>query len=206
MTYINVFFCSTSSLPGEWAAHFCPRNFNPKKMKQIIYPALVAIALGTSAFTVVNTTTQWKVKEDAYTVKFTSKDFDGNFKGLQSVLLFDPANLAASKLTATIDVSTINTGNGMRNGHAKKGLDAGTFKTVKFVSTSITKTASGYEATGDLTIKDITKQIKIPFTFTPNSDGGVFSGTFSVKPAEYNVTKGGTPEVLDFQLNVPVSK
>lgn len=175
-------------------------------MQKLIYPALIAIVMTTSAFKIASNVTLWKVKEDAYSVKFTSKDFGGVFKGLQSDLQFDENNLTASKITATIETGTINTGNGMRNGHAKKGLDANKFKTVKFASTSITKATSGYEANGNLTIKGVTKQIKIPFTFSKTADGGVFSGTFSVKPAEYNVTRKGTPDVLDFQLNVPVTK
>jgi polyisoprenoid-binding protein YceI len=175
-------------------------------MKKTIYPAMIVIVLATSAFTFVNQATTWNVKEDAYSVKFTSSKFEGSFKGLKSELRFDENNLAASKLTATIDATTINTGNGMRNGHARKGLDAKKFPTVKFESTSIVKTSKGYEAIGNLTIKDVTKSIQIAFTFQPTADGGVFAGTFSVKPAEYNVTRSGTPEVLDFQLNVPVTK
>lgn len=175
-------------------------------MKKLIYPALVAIVFSTSAFTVVNNATSWSVKEDSYSVKFTSSKMEGSFKGLKSELFFDENNLAVSKLSATIDANTVNTGNGMRNKHAKQGLNAKTFPTVKFVSSSITKTANGYETTGNLTIKDVTKQIKIPFTFTKNAEGGIFAGTFSVKPSEYNVTKSGTPEVLDFQINIPVTK
>ncbi|MCU0429965.1 MAG: YceI family protein [Cytophagaceae bacterium] len=175
-------------------------------MKKLMYPALIAFAIATSAFTLVKNASLWKVKEDAYSVKFTSSKFEGNFKGLQSELNFDENNLAASTIVATIETKTVNTGNGMRNKHAMQGLDATTFPTVKFASTSITKTDNGYEATGNLTIKDVTKAIKIPFTFTKNAEGGVFAGTFSVKPAEYKVTKSGTPEVLDFQLTIPVVK
>lgn len=175
-------------------------------MNKLIFPALIAIFITSSAFTLVNNTMSWKVKEEAYTVKFTSKKFDGTFKGLKSELIFDENNLAESKLSASIDANTINTGNGMRNGHAKKGLDAKTFPTVKFVSNSISKTKSGYETIGNLTIKDVTKQIIIPFTFTKTADGGVFAGKFSVTPKEYNVTRMGTPEVLNFELSVPVSK
>lgn len=175
-------------------------------MNKLIFPALMIILITTSAFKIATNATLWKVTEEAYAVKFTSKKFDGAFKGLKSELLFNENNLGASKFTATIDATTINTGNGMRNGHAKKGLDAKTFQTVKFESTSITKLATGYEANGNLTIKDVTKQIKIPFTFTKAASGGVFAGTFSIKPADYNVTRKGTPEVLDFQLNVPVTR
>lgn len=167
---------------------------------------MIAFVLGTSAFTLVNQATSWNAKEDSYSVKFTSSKFEGSFKGLKSELLFSETDLAGSKLTATIDANTINTGNGMRNGHARKGLDAQTYPTVKFESNSIIKTSKGYEAIGNLTIKDVTKSIRIAFTFNQTTDGGVFAGTFSVKPAEYNVTRSGTPEVLDFQLNVPVRK
>lgn len=167
---------------------------------------MIAIAIGSSAFNVLSNATQWKVVEDNYLVKFTSNKFDGTFKGLKSDLLFDANNLGSSKFKATIDVNTINTGNGMRNGHAKKGLDAQNFQTVKFESTSIVKTENGYEAIGNLTIKDVTKQVNIPFSFNKTDDGGVFVGSFSIKPAEYNVTRGGTPKELDFQLNIPVTK
>lgn len=175
-------------------------------MKRLVYPAMIAILIGTSAFTVVNNTSEWKVKDDAYSVSFTSSKFEGSFRGLKSELYFDETNLAASRITATIDASTINTGNGMRNGHAKKGLDVEAYQTVKFVSTSIIKTSNGYSANGNLTIKDVTRPVVIPFTFNKTAEGGVFAGTFTVKPSDYNVTKSGTPEVMDFQLNVPVSK
>lgn len=175
-------------------------------MKKIIYPALIATMIVTSAFTVVKNITTWKVKEEAYSVKFTSPKFEGVFKGLKSELIFDENNLSESKLSASIETTTLNTGNGMRNKHAQQGLESDKYKTVKFSSTTITKSANGYIASGSLTVKDVTKTISIPFTFAKNTEGGVFSGTFSIKPADYNVKKKGTPELLDFQLNIPVTK
>jgi hypothetical protein len=41
-------------------------------MKKLIYPALIATVITTSAFTVA-TSNKWTVKEGAYTVKFNSK-------------------------------------------------------------------------------------------------------------------------------------
>jgi len=174
-------------------------------MKTIIYPALIAIAFASSAFTFVSNGNLWKVT-DNYSVKAVCSKFEGVFKGLKADINFDEANLAASTLSATIDATSINTGNGMRNKHAQQGLEADKYPTVKFVSSAITKTSSGYEATGKLTIKEVTKEIKLPFTFTKNAAGGVFVGKFSVRPADYNVKKAGTPDVFDLQLNVPVTK
>jgi polyisoprenoid-binding protein YceI len=175
-------------------------------MNKLIYPALVATAIVSSAFTLVNNSDLLKVKDEAYSVKLVSKKFEGVFKGLKSEIHFNESNLSESKIIASIDASSVNTGNGMRNKHARQGLGTDKYQNVTFVSTSIAKSGNGYEASGKLTIKDVTKDIKFPFTFTKNAEGGVFAGSFTVKPAEYNVTKGGTPETIEIQLNVPVTK
>lgn len=177
-------------------------------MRKLIYPALIATIVTTSAFT-VTTSNKWTVKEESYTVKFNSKqgkDFSGIFKGLKSDIQFDEANVSASKISASIDAASVNTGNGMRNKHAGQGLGANQYPTIKFESTSVAKVGTNYEASGKLTIKDVTKEIKLPFTFTKTADGGVFGGKFLVVPSEYHVEKKGTPELLEIELNVPVTK
>lgn len=173
-------------------------------MKKLIYPTLVAVTFMSSAFTVI--TNNWKVKEDNYTVKFSGNKVEGVFKGLKSDIIFEESNPLAAKISATIDANTVNTGNGMKNKHARQGLGAEQFSTIKFESAFVTKTASGYEASGKLTLKDVTKEINLPFTFTKNEDGGIFKGKFSIKPAEYHVDKKGTPDVLEIELNIPVTK
>lgn len=175
-------------------------------MSKLFYPALIAIVIATSAFTIANDSSLWKVKEDTYSVKLVSKKFEGIFKGLKSEIHFNENNLSESKITASIDATTVNTGNGMRNKHACQGLDAENFPNVTFVSTSFAKSGNGYEVSGKLTIKDVTKEIKFPFTFTKNAEGGVFAGGFTVKPSEYSVKKMGTPEFIEIQLNIPVTQ
>lgn len=175
-------------------------------MKRLIYPALMVMLITASAFTLVPPIGNWKVKEEAYVVLFKSRKVNGIFKGLKTDIQFDENNLSASSIRATIDATSINTGNGLRNKHARQGLAADQYPTITFVSTAIVKKGSGYEAQGKLTLRDVTKDIKIPFTFTRNAEGGVFEGTFPVVTAEYHVEKNGTPEQVDVQLTVPVLK
>lgn len=174
-------------------------------MKRLIYPAIIATIISGSAFTLA-TRSKWLIKENTYSVKFTSTKMEGAFKGLKGDILFDETNLSASKITASIESATVNTGNGMRNKHAAQGLGAEEYPTIRFESSSISKKGNDFEATGKLTIKDVTKDIKLPFTFTKTSDGGVFNGKFTVVPAEYHVDRSGTPESLSIELNVPVVK
>ncbi len=158
----------------------------------------------TSAFTILSN--NWNVDNENYKVNFTSKKFNGGFKGLKANLVFNENDLPASKLSASIDASTISTGSSLRDKHARQGLDAEKYQTIKFESESIVKGANGYTALGKLYIKDVIKAIKIPFTFTKTTNGGVFEGGFNIKPEEYNVTKMGTPEEIDIQLNIPVTQ
>jgi polyisoprenoid-binding protein YceI len=175
-----------------------------KKIKLTIGVFTVLIA---SAFTVIESV-NWKVKEDIYAVNFSGGKVKGIIKGLKSTIVFDEVNPEKSKISASLDVSTINTGNGMMNKHAKSesALDAEKFSTITFEATSISKKGTAYEATGKLTVKGVTKEIVLPFTFENKGAEAIFKGTFSIVPKDYGVTRSGTPDKLDIELNIPVIK
>ncbi len=85
----------------------------------------------------------------------------GGFGNVQGMVSFDPANLASTKVEATIDVSTVSTNDPKRDGHLKSAdfFEVEKFPSMKFVSTKVEKAGSGLKATGDLTIKGVTKQV-----------------------------------------------
>src|SRR5580698_7933027 len=174
-------------------------------MKRIIYPFAAFLIIAASAFTFIKSQ-DWKVGDD-YAIKFTSGDPSGEFKGLKGMVSFDDANLATSKFDVSIDVATINTGNGMKNTHAKseKWFDADKYPTIKFTSSAITKTASGFEAKGTLDMHGVQKEITLPFTFTNN----VFAGSLEINRLDYNVNvaepaHGAAKFKVD--ISVPVTK
>jgi polyisoprenoid-binding protein YceI len=119
-------------------------------MKKNICPFTALLIIAASAFTFIQSQ-NWKIGED-YSIKFSGNNASGIFKGLKGTVDFDDANLASSKFDVTVDVATINTGNGMKNTHAKsdKWFDAEKYPTITFVSTSITKSATGYDEKGNL--------------------------------------------------------
>jgi polyisoprenoid-binding protein YceI len=178
-------------------------------MKKIIYPALAALLMIASAFTGVRFQ-DWKIGDD-YSIKFTSEDPSGVFKGLKGTVSFDEANLATSKFDVTVDVSTINTGNGMKNTHAKseKWFDATKYPTIAFTSKEITKTANGYNAKGDLQIHGVTKEVNLPFTFKKTDQGGVFESSFDIDRLDYNINTAEPAHgasKLKVDLSIPVTK
>jgi len=174
-------------------------------MRKITYPLAAVIIFFASAFTFVQSQ-NWKI-EDNYSVKFDGGDPSGEFSGLKGTISFDDKNLTASKFDVTLDVASINTGNGMKNTHAKseKWLDATKYPTIKFTSSSIAKTASGYEAKGILDMQGVQKEIAFPFTF----GGNTFAGSFEVNRLDYNInTAEPTHGSAKFKVSVsvPVTK
>jgi polyisoprenoid-binding protein YceI len=176
-------------------------------MKKASILFLGGIVLLFSAYTLIQSS-NWNLKEDTYTIKFSGKKVDGQFKGLKTSIVFDPAHPEKSKLSATVEVSTINTGNGMKDTHAKSetAFDAGAFPTIKFESTSVSQKNGKYEAVGNLTIKGISKPLTIPFSFDSKGSESVFTGKFMVSPKAFNMTRNGLPDSVEVDLNIPVTK
>ena len=120
---------------------------------------MAGVVMTMSAFTFTSSI-NWKIS-DGYSVKFAGTDAEGVFKTLNGDVVFDEANVEASKFSFTVDVNSINTGNGMKNKHAvsPKWFDAEQFPTISFNSSKVAKGASGYEVTGTMKIHGITKEM-----------------------------------------------
>ncbi len=174
-------------------------------MKKFIYPFVAIAIILLSAFTTFSSI-DWKIS-DSYSVKFDGGDPSGEFKGLKGTINFDPKDLASSKFTTSIDVATINTGNGMKNTHAKseKWFDAGKYPTITFTSSVISKISTGYQATGTLAMHGVEKQVTLPFTFNNN----VFESNIEVNRLDYNINTAepdhGSAK-FKVSISVPVNK
>lgn len=161
---------------------------------------------GVFAFTQVKT---WKVAKD-YNIEFSAKGVNGIFKTFAATINFDEAKLSDSKFVMTIDVNSINTGNGLQNKHAAgdEWFNAEKYPNIKFTSSSFDKTASGYSVKGKLQVKDVTKDVTIPFTFTKSGSKGKFVATFTIDRSAYNVGKSGgdVGNSIKITATIPVTK
>ena len=149
----------------------------------------------------------WKVKE-GYSVKIfrNAQPYPIVFKGLKAEISFDKKNPEKSTIHAVIDATTVDTGNESMTAHAKEPsvLDTEKFPEITFKSSSIKKNSSGYEITGNLTLKGITKEITFPFTFEKDT----FAGMFTIAASDFKITReGAVPSgEIRIELNIPVTK
>ena len=173
-------------------------------MKKLIFPLLAGILLMVSAVAAV-ATQSWNIA-GGYSVKFTTPKADGIFKKLSGDILFDPNNLNASKFNVLVDVNSINTGNGMKNTHAKqaKFLDAAKYPNIAFTSSQITKSGNAYQVKGILELHGVRREIAFPFTF----QGNTFAGSFQVNCKDFGMNEmgGGNEDIVKISLSVPVTK
>src|SRR4051812_11727808 len=86
-------------------------------MKKLVISMATLLAI-TAVFAFTVLAQNWTIT-DKYNIQFSSNDVGGIFKTFTGSIVFDEANLAASKFDVTIDVNSINTGNGLQNKHAK---------------------------------------------------------------------------------------
>lgn len=167
----------------------------------------IAGTLFFSAFTTISSM-NWKIA-DGYSIKFTSKDPSGVFKSLKGDIVFDANNLDAAKANLVIDVASINTGNGMQNTKAKNEtwFNADKYPTITFTSSKFAKTASGYTVTGTMQIKDVKKEVTIPFTFANNT----FTSSFTINRIDYHVgndegMNAHASNDLQIDVSIPVTQ
>jgi polyisoprenoid-binding protein YceI len=177
-------------------------------MKTVLIPIALVGLIGLSAFTAATSTNTAMSVADGYAVKFTSKDPSGVFEKMKGTVVFNEQDLAAASFNVSIDVASINCGNGMQNRHARsaKWFDAEQYPEITFVSTGAKRTATGYETSGKLTMHGVTKDLTIPFTYTPSGTGGVFAGTFEVSRSAFGVGEPSkkVSDVLKVDVTVPV--
>jgi len=85
----------------------------------------------------------------------------GTFGKFSGTATWDPANLAAAKLEATIDVASVNTNQIKRDEHLRSAdfFDIAKFPSMTFQSTRFQKSGSQLKMTGRLTIKGVTREV-----------------------------------------------
>src|SRR5690606_28305807 len=88
----------------------------------------------------------------------------GHFEKFEATATAEDDDFSNVQVTVTIDASSIQTGVGDRDTHLRSDdfFNAEAFPQIRFVSTNIRrKDHDEYELTGDLTIRDVTRPIKL---------------------------------------------
>lgn len=179
--------------------------------KTVLVLSSIILAFCLSAFT-YQSILNWKIDSANALVKFSLQahgmQTKGSFTGVKGDVIFNRSDLNACLFKVSIDPSTVNTGNGGRDKHLRTNDFFGVEKypLISFTSTKIIEETNSWVANGNLTIRDVTKEITIPFTFENKEGKSVFKGNFEINRTEYGVGKSRKEvgDMITINLEVPV--
>jgi polyisoprenoid-binding protein YceI len=122
----------------------------------------------------------------------------GQFGGVKGNILYDPQNPTAAAVEATIDCSTVNTGEPKRDADLKTAefFDVKKYPVMKFKSKRVEAPGTGrLKLTGDLTINAVTREVVLdlegptpPIRDAQGRDKIGISGVTKISRKEFGIT------------------
>jgi polyisoprenoid-binding protein YceI len=159
---------------------------------------------------------------DGSRIRFTAlqqgSPIEGKFGKFTADITFDPDNLGKSLVDVRIDTSSIDTGHKDRDTLLRSAafFDVGHWPSARFQSRRLSRVkGDAYQAKGELTIRDVTKPVVLPFTITIAPDPGTSKrllaeakGELTISRLDYGIGQGewtstktvGDKVVIDFEL------
>lgn len=146
---------------------------------------------------------QWRVQPAASTLAFVANqagaDFEGVFEKFSADIRFDPQDLAGSRFDVAIDLASVNSRDSERD-DVIRGPDLFAVKQhpqARYVAEKFTpqggKSGKGgvrYAAAGKLTLRGVTRDVPIVFTFEPSDEGAWLKGSARLKRLDFGVGQG----------------
>ena len=140
----------------------------------------------------------------------------GRFPRFQVSLDFSGADPQGGRLEVTVEVAALDTGDKDRDEtlRSEELFAVAKYPQARFSATHIVKTASGFDAEGALTIRGVTRDTHVPFTFREATEGGAGVGymvgktvvrrlDFGVGQGEWKATdQAGNEVTVSFNLRL----
>jgi polyisoprenoid-binding protein YceI len=120
----------------------------------------------------------------------------GRFGDVQGTVLLDDGDLSRSRVEVTIPVASIDTRVAQRDDHLRSGdfFEVERFPHITFTSRRVEPAGDGLRITGDLTIRDVTREVALDVTSEGRGGdpwGGQragFSAATKIKREEFGLT------------------
>lgn len=146
-----------------------------------------------------------------FVARMGGQTINGSFRRFDARIVFDPANLAASRVVAVIDTASASTGDASRDQSlpTTDWFNVPAFPRATFVSTSFRKLGSNrYEALGRLTIRGVARPVALPFELAITGNSARMRGTLTIDRRWFGVGQGqfATPSTVaaNVQINVAI--
>ena len=152
---------------------------------------------------------EWKILPGSaltFSSEQAGEKFTGHFSRFDAKISLDPQKLAEAKIDVTVDLASAATGDRQRDTALpdKDWFDIAAFPQARFESRRVTRTAAGYEAVGDLTLRGVTREVDLPFALAIDGRRAEAKGHADLKREAFGVGQGqwASDEWVSFNVGV----
>lgn len=141
--------------------------------------------------------TDWEVRTDTSKLGFVATqagaEFEGEFKRFESLITFDPADLAQSVVKITIQIDSVDTQSADRDSNivSSDWFDAANHPTALFETKAISPDdKGGYIADAELTMRGVKQKVELPFTVEIKGTEAHAKGELIVQRTAFGIGQG----------------
>ena len=141
--------------------------------------------------------TQWTMEPKESSLTFVGTQagaqFEGAFEKFTADIRFDPKDLATSRFDVRIEAGSVNTRDSERDDIIKgpELFDTKQFPTAQYIAEKFTDKGAGkFSATGQLTLRGVSRPIPIEFTFETKDGKSWLKGSAALKRLDFGVGQG----------------
>ncbi len=160
----------------------------------LLFPFLVKAQ---GEWRIVDSEVNFEIKNAGLTVK-------GNLGKVAGSIRFDKNTIKGARISVSVQVKELNTGIEARDKHLKKKeyFDASAYPEILMESKFFGLSEIGFKGYFVLSMKGVSKEIVVPFTFIEGPNGGEMFGEFSVNRLDFGL--GGSSIIMADRVQVKV--
>lgn len=160
---------------------------------RMILLSLAAVLFAGIAYAATHWVMQPKQSELTFTAIQAGAQFEGQFEQFDADIRFDPADIANSRFEVKVNLASVNTRDSERDDTLKgpelfsvKQYPTATYVAERFQHRGGTK----FTAQGKLTLRNVTRDVPIEFTFETNNTGAWLKGSAKLNRLDFGVGQG----------------
>jgi len=171
------------------------------------YLLVLVLVCGSVALAATQWTLQPKESKLTFVGTQAGAEFEGTFERFTADIKFDPQDLAGSRFDVKIDMASANTRDSERDDTLKSDdlFAVKQFPTSHYVADRFAAKGGKYTATGKLTLRNVTREVPIEFTFEKKNGSAWLKGSAGLKRLDFGVGQGDWKDISTVNNEVKVN-
>jgi polyisoprenoid-binding protein YceI len=179
-----------------------------RKHQQLGYLLVLVLICGSVALAATQWTLQPRESKLTFVGTQAGAEFVGTFERFTADIKFDPQDLAGSRFDVKIDLASVNTRDSERDDTLKSDdlFAVKQFADSHYVAEHFAAKGGGkFTATGKLTLRNVTRDVPIEFTFEKKNGSAWLKGTAQLKRLDFGVGQGDWKDTSTVSNEVKVN-